>query len=335
MTKQVKQTQQEIKQEIKQAHEDLDLIRNEVKKIVIWQDMLIRNLLISLLVKWHIILEWVPGLAKTLSIQTLSQTLHLAFSRIQFTPDLLPSDLIWTRIFDQKTTEFIVRKWPIFANFVLADEINRSPSKVQSALLESMAEQQVTIWDRTFPLPHPFIVLATQNPIEQEWTYNLPEAQMDRFLLKTIISYPEQHEEIEIMKRFTEKQPEKIKIKKILTPKKLEAMMKLVSQIYVSENIYEYVKDIVFTSRFPEQYEREDLSSLIEFWASPRASLALIQCSKVLAMMDGRSFVLPEDIKDIAYDVLRHRIIPSYDAIAQNITSDDIIQEVLQHTKIS
>ena len=322
----------EIKQQIEHAHKLLNQVKHEVKKVVIWQENLIRNLLITILAKGHIILEWVPWLAKTLSISTLAKTLNLDFSRIQFTPDLLPSDLIGTKVFDQNKASFYIKKWPIFSNFVLADEINRAPSKVQSALLECMAEKQVTIWEETFKLDQPFIVLATQNPIEQEWTYNLPEAQMDRFLMKTVIDYPTPDEEIEIMKRFTNGLDEKIE--KIMDKNQIFELIELVNKIYVSDNIFQYVKDIVFTSRFPEKYWLENIRNHIAFWASPRASLALIECAKVLAMMDWRDFVLPEDIKEIAYDVLRHRIILSYEAIAENITSDDIVKMILENTKV-
>lgn len=305
----------------------------EVKKVVVGQDELIRNLIIALLSSWHIILEWVPGLAKTLSIQTLSQALDLDFSRIQFTPDLLPSDLIGTQIYNPNKWEFTNKLWPIFANFVLADEINRAPSKVQSALLQAMAEQKVTIWENTYWLKSPFIVLATQNPLEQEGTYPLPEAQLDRFLFKTIVKYPTKEQEIEIMKMSTKSSfPQ---INKVVWLNELIELQDLVKQIYVSDNIYNYVRDIVFVSRNPKEYGLNDLHNYIMFWASPRSSIWLILAAKALAFMNGRSFVVPEDVKSIALDVMRHRIILSYEALASDVTTDDVIKTILDNTKVS
>lgn len=321
-----------LDQQISDSQRTLDQIFAEVSKVVVGQNNLIRNLLIAILSGGHTILEGVPGLAKTLSIQTLSKTLDLSFSRIQFTPDLLPSDLIGTKIFDQNSRDFFVKKGPIFANFILADEINRAPSKVQSALLEAMEEKQVTIGEETFPLELPFTVLATQNPIEQEGTYTLPEAQLDRFLLKTVIGYPTPEEEIEIMKKNTgDASPD---IQTVLTSKDIFKLRDLGQQIFVSDNIYQYVKDLIFCSRSPDQYGLANLKKYLSFGGSPRASIALIKCAKILAMMNGRSFVIPEDIKEIAPDVLRHRIIPSYEAIAEDISADDIVQKILNNVKV-
>lgn len=313
--------------DLKEALELINTLKDEVKKRVIGQDVLIRNLLIALFARWHIILEWVPWLAKTLSIEVLSKTLHLTYKRIQFTPDLLPSDLIWSRIYNQHKWEFYVKKWPVFANFILTDEINRAPSKVQSALLEAMEERQVTIWDETFKLDKPFIVLATQNPLEQEWTYALPEAQIDRFLLKTIISYPTEEEEIQIIKNETWNKD--VEIAKIMTVKDIEKIQDIIQKIYVSDDIFDYVKNLTFATRFPDKYWIKDLKDLISYWASPRASIALIKTAKIMAFFNARDAVTPEDIKEIAYDVLRHRLIPSFEAVADNVSSDDLVKMVL------
>ncbi len=305
----------------------IEALKSEVKKRVVWQEVLIRNLVIALLARWHIILEWVPWLAKTLSIEVLSKTLHLSYKRIQFTPDLLPSDLIWSNIYNQQKWNFYIKKWPIFANFILTDEINRAPSKVQSALLEAMEERQVTIWDETFVLDKPFIVLATQNPLEQEGTYSLPEAQVDRFLLKTIITYPTEEQEIQIIKNETSDKEEKIN--RVMTIKDIEKIQALIQKIYVSDEIYEYVKNLVFATRYPEKHWLNKLWELISYWASPRAAIALIKASKIVAFLNWRDSVTPDDIKEIAYDVLRHRLIPSFEAVAENVSSDDLVKMVL------
>lgn len=312
---------------VQEAQEQINAVIAEVQKVVVGQSRLVRNLTIALLAKGHVLLEWVPWLAKTLSIETLSKALGLAFSRIQFTPDLLPSDLIGTKVFDPAKVDFITKKWPIFANLVLADEINRAPAKVQSALLESMAERQVTIGDDRFPLDAPFVVMATQNPLEQEGTYSLPEAQLDRFLLKTVITYPTEQEEIQIMKQITGS--ESLTIKKILTQKQILALQEQVGKIYVSEALYIYVKNLVFATRFPEQYGLVSLKQYIERWVSPRASIALIQCAKVLALMAGRAYVLPDDVKEIAHEVMRHRMLLTFEALASDITTDQIITQIL------
>ncbi|EKE30330.1 MAG: ATPase, MoxR family [uncultured bacterium (gcode 4)] len=299
-----------------------------MKKVIIWQDKLINSLMIALLSWGHIILEWVPWLAKTLSIQTLARTLDLDFSRISFTPDLLPWDLIGWQIYNQSESKFYIKKWPIFTNFLLADEINRAPSKVQSALLEAMQEKKITIADETFALDEPFFVLATQNPIEQEWTYNLPEAQLDRFLLKITIDYPTEHEEIQIMKSVTVASD--VKINKILSKNDIILLRKMISsEIFVDDKIYDYVKNLVFATRYPADHWLASISDFLSFWASPRASIWLITASKVLAFLNWRDFVTPDDIKDVATDVLRHRIGLSFEALWENISTDTLISTLL------
>ena len=305
--------------------EKIQQIQNEISKKVVWQKKLVRDILIWLFSWGHILLEWVPGLAKTLSIETLSKVLDLQYNRIQFTPDLLPSDLIWARIYENQ--KFEVRKWPIFSQLVLADEINRAPSKVQSALLEAMAEKQVTIWDTSFKLQEPFMVLATQNPLEQSGTYSLPEAQLDRFLLKTIVEYPSKQEELEIMKQYSKDIV--VEIDKLFTSDDILQIRKQIEDIQVSESIYNYVADIVFLTRdthFTQKY--------LAIWASPRASISLIKAAKAHAFLQDRDFVIPEDIKEMIYPVLRHRIILSYEQIAQGLTTDQVITEILDHVEI-
>lgn len=307
--------------------ERISKVTSEISKKVIGQDGLIRDILICLLCKWHILLEWAPWLAKTLSVATLSEVVSLNFSRIQFTPDLLPSDLVGNRIYNPETREFLTKKWPIFSNLVLADEINRAPSKVQSALLEAMAERQVTIWDDTFKLDRQFMVLATQNPIEQDWTYTLPEAQLDRFLLKSIIDYPSEVEEIEIMKKYAS--DETIKVNKILKKIDLDILQKDISNIYVDDNIYLYVKDLIFCSR-----DDLEIKEYLMYWASPRASIALIKVAKANAFLEWRDFVIPEDVICMLKWVLRHRLILNYESIADWITTDMIIDKILDKVQI-
>lgn len=307
----------------------IEELKQEIKKVVIGQDELIRDLLITLFCRGHILIEWVPGLAKTLTVSSLSKALDLDFSRVQFTPDLLPSDLIWARIYTPETKEFYIKTWPIVSNFVLADEINRAPSKVQSALLEAMAERQVTIADKTIMLDEPFIVLATQNPIEQDWTYTLPEAQLDRFLFKTIVAYPSDLEEIEIMKN-NSLNTDLSQIKKVLWKKDILKIQSLISEVFVDQNIYEYIKDIVIYTRNPNN----EIWKYLFYWASPRASIALLSASKALAFLSDRDFVIPEDIKEIAKQVLRHRLILNYEAIAENIGVDILIERVLNNVKV-
>jgi MoxR-like ATPase len=296
----------------------------EMHQSLIGQSVLIEHLLIALFWQGHILIEWVPGLAKTLAVSTLAHIVDLDCKRIQFTPDLLPSDLIGARVFNQATMDFSVKKGPIFSNFVLADEINRAPSKVQSALLEAMAERQVSIWDQTYFLDRPFIVLATQNPIEQDGTYTLPEAQLDRFLLKTIVTYPTPEEEIIIMKQKTGKSS--LILKKLLHKKDILEIQSLIEEsIHVEASIYEYVRDIVSATRWNNAYSKKN----IQYGVSPRGSIALIIAGKVYAFLDGRDFVVPEDIKKAAYPVLRHRIILSYEALADSITVDQVINNIL------
>jgi MoxR-like ATPase len=294
---------------------------------------LLRDLFIWLLTWWHILLEWVPWIAKTLTIDTLARTLNLDFKRIQFTPDLLPADLIWTEIYNSSKSHFETIKWPIFTNFLLADEINRAPWKVQSALLEVMAEKQVTIWDKTYILDKPFIVFATQNPIEQSWTYRLPEAELDRFLLKVNVSYPSLDEEKEIIKNIYNIEWEKIQ--KIITREEVLELQELVKDVYVSQNIVDYIWDLVFSTRNPSLYWLEEIEKYLNYWVSPRWSLSLLKASQALAFLEWRNFVLPEDVKNIAVSALAHRLVLNYDARADDITEVDIINKILSKVSIS
>lgn len=309
-------------------HSKINDVKSEVKKVIIWQDVLIEKILITFLAGWHILLEWVPWLAKTLTLQTISKTLDLDFTRVSFTPDLLPWDLLWGEIYNQKDSTFATKKWPIFTNILLADEINRAPSKVQSALLEAMQEKKVSISDKNFKLNLPFFVLATQNPIEQEWTYPLPEAQLDRFLLKTIITYPTQEEELQIMKIMSKNYSDDIK--KIFTSKDLLELQDLLeNEIYVDDKIYEYVKNLAFATRFPQDYKLEKIAKYISYGVSPRASIGLIKTAKVNAFFAWRDYVNPDDIKYLIYDIFRHRIGLSFDAMWDNIDVEYIIGEIL------
>jgi MoxR-like ATPase len=304
----------------------------EVNKVIVGQERLIERLLIALLADGHILLEGVPGLAKTLAIKTLAQAVQAQFQRIQFTPDLLPADLIGTEIYNPRTNEFTSHQGPIFANFILADEINRAPAKVQSALLEAMQERQVTIGDETYRLPEPFLVLATQNPIEQEGTYPLPEAQVDRFMLKVVVDYPSRVEERLIMDRMTGiRLPE---VNPVVNPADLLHAREVVRQIYVDEKIKEYVLDLVFATRQPSANGLNGLQSLIAFGASPRATIYLIMAARAHAFIKGRGFVTPEDIKQIAPDILRHRVVISYEAEAEEITSAEIVQRILDQIEV-
>ena len=327
--------QQEInnlQDQIEQTYPKIMEVISEVHKKVVGQDDLIEWLLIALLAKWHILLEWVPGLAKTLSVDSLSKTMDLWFSRIQFTPDLLPSDLIWTEIFNSKTQEFKTKFWPVFSNFILADEINRAPSKVQSALLEAMAEKQITIWDQTYKLQEPFIVLATQNPLEQSWTYKLPEAQMDRFLLKIDVDYPNKEDELNIYKKFSDGFWETIN--KVLTRDDIFEIQNIIQSIYVSDKIFDYVYEIIDSTRNPEMYNLEEIKNYIDYWVSPRWWLALISSAKVIAFLNKRTFIVPEDIKQVAENVLSHRLWLTYEAIADEIWVKDIIQKIIEQIKV-
>ncbi len=311
----------------------VDLLRAEMDKVIVGQKHMVDRLLIGLLADGHILLEGVPGLAKTLAINTLSKAVQVDFSRIQFTPDLLPADLIGTMIYNQKKEEFIVRQGPIFSNFILADEINRAPAKVQSALLEAMQERQVTIGDQTFPLPNPFLVLATQNPIEQEGTYPLPEAQVDRFMLKIVIGYPNKEDEKRII-RSNISPGGMLKPAAIIKPEDIIKARKVVREVYMDEKIEQYIIDIVFATRFPEQHKLPQYKNLISYGASPRASINLALASKAYAFLKRRGYVIPEDVRAICHDVLRHRIGLTYEAEAENMTSDAIITDVLNAVEV-
>jgi MoxR-like ATPase len=317
---------------IKQESSFVDKINAELDHVIVGQKTMIERLLIALLSNGHILLEGVPGLAKTLAVKSLASTIHADFSRIQFTPDLLPADLVGTMIYNQKADSFKVRKGPVFANFVLADEINRAPAKVQSALLEAMQERQVTIGDETFKLPDPFLVLATMNPIEQEGTYPLPEAQVDRFMLKVVIKYPTREEEQAIIRQ--QLSANRTAPKAILTPEDILRARNVVQDVYLDEKIEKYIVDIVFATRFPDQYRLQKLTPLISFGGSPRASISLAQASKAYAFLQHRGFVIPDDIRSVAFDVLRHRIGLTYEAEAENVTTENIIREVLTAVQV-
>ena len=305
---------------------------DEVNKVIVGQERLVERLLIGLLADGHILLEGVPGLAKTLAVKTLAQAVQAQFQRIQFTPDLLPADLVGTEIYNPRTNEFAPHRGPIFANFILADEINRAPAKVQSALLEAMQERQVTIGDATYALENPFLVLATQNPIEQEGTYPLPEAQVDRFMLKVVVDYPSRLEERVIMDRMTGVAlPE---VEPVIRPEDLLYARQVVNQIYVDEKIKEYILDLIFATREPTRSDLPDLEPLIEFGASPRATIYMVMAARAHAFLKGRGFVTPEDIKQIAPDILRHRLVVSYEAEAEEITSTDIVQRILDQIEV-
>ena len=321
-----------INKKIEKGSEFVDKISKEVAKVIVGQKYMIERLLIGLLANGHILLEGVPGLAKTMAVKTLSSTIRTKFQRLQFTPDLLPADIIGTLIYDQKTGKFTTKKGPIFSNLVLADEINRAPAKVQSALLEAMMERQVTIGENTFPLDDPFLVLATQNPIEQEGTYPLPEAQVDRFMLKLSVGYPNKEEELEIMRRMTGKKiPE---VKAVVGPKDIISARNLVKEIYIDEKVEKYIIDIVFATRNPAEYGLDDLQDLISFGASPRASIFLHQAAKAHAFLRRRGYVVPEDIRAIGMDVLRHRILVTYEAEAEEITPEDVVRKVLNKIEV-
>jgi MoxR-like ATPase len=307
-------------------------LQAEVGKVIVGQEELVNRLIIGLLANGHILIEGVPGLAKTLSVKTLAESIQAKFQRIQFTPDLLPADLIGTLVYNQQTSGFTPRLGPIFANFILADEINRAPAKVQSALLEAMQERQVTIGDRTYPLDEPFLVLATQNPIEQEGTYPLPEAQVDRFMLKVVITYPDRREERAIMDRMTVDHLPRVNA--VISPQEIVKARQLVGEVYVDEKIKEYVLDIVFATREPANYHLSDLTPMIAYGASPRATIYLVQAAKAHAFLNGRGYVTPDDIKEIAMDILRHRVIVTYEAEADELTSEQLIQRILDEIEV-
>ena len=321
-----------INEKIEKESAFIDLLTLEINKMIIGQKEMVERLLIGLLGRGHILLEGVPGLAKTLAINTLSQAVKGQFSRIQFTPDLLPADVIGTMIYNVKENDFTIKKGPVFANFVLADEINRAPAKVQSALLEAMQEKQVTIGDTTFKLPAPFLVMATQNPVEQEGTYPLPEAQVDRFMLKTIIDYPKLEEEQIIVRSNLNNFQDKIK--SVITTKQIEVAQATVREIYMDEKIEKYILDLVFATRYPERYNLSSIKPLISFGASPRGSINLATAAKCHAFLKHRGYVIPEDVRAIIYDVLRHRIGLTYEAEAENVTTEDLISQIINEVEV-
>jgi MoxR-like ATPase len=322
----------ELNERIQRESAFVDILTLEMGKVIVGQKQLVENLLIGLLANGHILLEGVPGLAKTLAIRTLASVVDAKFSRIQFTPDLLPADLIGTLIYSQRTEEFQVKKGPVFANFILADEINRSPAKVQSALLEAMQERQVTIGEHTFPLPEPFLVLATQNPIEQEGTYPLPEAQVDRFMLKVLVDYPAKEEEKLIIRM--NNTGEFPTASQVIKPADIRKARDVVREVYMDEKIERYVVDLVFATRKPDQYNLKELSPLISYGASPRASISLAIAAKAYAFIRRRGYVIPEDIRAVAYEVLRHRIGLTYEAEAENIVSENIITSIINAVEV-
>jgi MoxR-like ATPase len=322
----------ELNEKIQKESSFVDIVNMEMKKVIVGQKHLMEGLLIGLLSDGHILLEGVPGLAKTLAINTLATVIDARFSRIQFTPDLLPADLVGTMIYSQKKEEFLVKKGPIFANFILADEINRAPAKVQSALLEAMQERQVTIGDTTYPMEKPFLVMATQNPIEQEGTYPLPEAQVDRFMLKMKIGYPELEEErLIIRENLAANMP---KASTVLKPEDILSARAVVREVYLDEKIEKYILDIVFATRYPEQFGLSNMKNLISFGGSPRASINLARAAKAYAFINRRGYVIPEDVRAVCHDVLRHRIGLTYEAEAENITSEEIISEILNSVEV-
>ena len=323
----------EINELIQKESGFVDLINMEVKKVIVGQQHMIESLLIGLLSNGHILLEGVPGLAKTLAISTLSKVINVDFKRIQFTPDLLPADLLGTMIYNQKKEEFISKKGPLFSNFILADEINRAPAKVQSALLEAMQERQITIGDQTYKLPEPFLVMATQNPIEQEGTYPLPEAQVDRFMLKVVLPYPKREEERLIVRANVSSKGFE-KPNKVVDPKQIVRAREVVKKIYMDEKIEKYIVDIVYATREPEYYQLEKVKHYIAFGGSPRASISLANAAKAYAFLKKRGYVIPEDVRAVCKDVLRHRIGLSYEAEAENVSTEDVITTILNTVEV-
>lgn len=325
------QSIRELNARIRQEAERIQPVLTATQRIIVGQDKLLRRMLIALLVDGHLLVEGVPGLAKTLAIRTLAATLDADFKRIQFTPDLLPSDLVGTQIYRPNLGDFVPRKGPVFSNIVLADEINRAPAKVQSALLEAMEERQVTLGDETFSLPRPFLVLATQNPIEQEGTYPLPEAQLDRFLMKIVLQYPSRDEEHEIMSRMGTSQPNLPQ--PVLHPEDLLQIRQSVADVYVDDKINNYILDLIFATREPEEHSMKSLRSLIAYGVSPRATLALVRSARANAFLSGRGYVTPDDVKAIAVDVLQHRLVLSFEAEAEGVRADQIVSKII--TKIN
>jgi MoxR-like ATPase len=321
-----------INEMVKRESAFVDRILREVSNVIVGQSYMVERVLVGLLTGGHILLEGVPGLAKTLTVNTISDTIHAHFQRLQFTPDLLPADLIGTMIYDPRTQTFNVKKGPIFANLVLADEINRAPAKVQSAMLEAMQEKQVTIGETTFKLPDPFVVMATQNPIEQEGTYPLPEAQVDRFMLKLKVGYPTKEEELVIMERMTSGQA--VFAEKVVTPEEILRARDVVNQVYLDDKIKQYIVDIVFATRYPEQYGLGKLKDYISYGASPRASIYLNKAARAHAFLKHRGYVIPEDIKSVGLDILRHRVILTYEAEAEELKSEDVIQQIFDRVEV-
>ncbi|MDD3645413.1 MAG: MoxR family ATPase [Bacteroidales bacterium] len=322
----------ELNEKIQRESAFIEMVNMEINRVIVGQKHMIERLLIGLLTQGHILLEGVPGLAKTLAIKSLANIINAKFSRIQFTPDLLPADLIGTLIYSQKSEEFIVKKGPVFAHFILADEINRAPAKVQSALLEAMQEKQITIGEQTYPLEEPFLVMATQNPIEQEGTYPLPEAQVDRFMMKVVIQYPSKEEEKQILKQHLDS-----KLPTTQTVLQIDDILKareIVKEVYIDEKIAHYITDIVFATRYPEQYKLEQFKNMIQYGASPRATINLALAAQAYAFIKRRGYVIPEDVRAICHDVLRHRIGLTYEAEAENITTSDIINEILNSVEV-
>jgi MoxR-like ATPase len=322
-----------INEKVRQESAFISLLKSELRKVIVGQEYMIERLLIGLLANGHVLVEGVPGLAKTMTIKTLARALSTDFQRIQFTPDLLPADLVGTLVYNPKTGEFKTKKGPVFSHIILADEINRAPAKVQSALLEAMQERQVTIGESTFTLEQPFLVLATQNPIEQEGTYPLPEAQVDRFMLKINVTYPTREEEREVLRRMALTDV-KIEVQPVVNPEDILRARGVVDDVYMDEKIEKYIIDIVFATRSPAEYGLQSLESLIRYGASPRATLYLTLAAKAYAFIQGRGYVTPQDIKSIGPDVLRHRVAPSYEAEAEEMTSDDIIKKIFDEVEV-
>lgn len=322
-----------IQEMVQNRSEAVIRLQEQIGQVVVGQRELVERLLVGLLANGHILLEGVPGLAKSLSVETLARSINAKYQRVQFTPDLLPADLVGTLVYNPQRGDFVTKKGPVFANIVLADEINRAPAKVQSALLEAMQEKQVTIGEETFPLPNPFLVLATQNPLEQQGTYPLPEAQLDRFMLKVKITYPKKEEEKDILNRmaFTKKV---INVRPVISTQEIMELRGVVDQIYLDEKIKDYILDLVFASRTPEQYGLKRLTNLIEYGASPRATINLCLASKAYAFLKGRGYVIPHDVKTIGMDVLRHRIAVTYEAEAEGLTAEDIVQTIFDEIPV-
>ena len=325
----------ELNERIRQESTFITNVKHELGKVIVGQDKMVDSLILGLLCNGHILLEGVPGLAKSLTVSSLAKVIKASFNRIQFTPDLLPADLIGTLIYNQKTGAFETKKGPIFSNIILADEINRSPAKVQAALLEAMQERQVSIGETTHKLDDPFLVLATQNPIEQEGTYPLPEAQVDRFMLKVVIDYPTREEELEIMKRMANtNHSANADLQPVITPENLKRARSVVNDVYIDEKIHKYIIDLVFATREPEKSNLEDLKELINTGASPRASINLAIASKAHAFMAGRGFVTPEDVRDVIMDVMRHRVLLTFEAEAEEVTAEDVIQRIIETVEV-